>query len=197
MNEEYFSITSSEVWYSERKTYAPTEIGHPRKENQEIHGFEVLNGCGVISGTLYGGCIESIYEAIVGNRHPNEPEIIKKYNILLKDEEWQDKILFLETCEEKSAPEKLEEMLLTLENEGIFKRIKGLIIGKPSDEIYYEEYKDIYKKLFKDTDIPILYNINFGHAVPRCIIPYGAQATIDYDKKTITIDEPIFKRLKR
>ncbi len=44
-----------------------------------------------------------------------------------------------------------------------------------------------------DLNTPVLYNMNFGHSVPRCIIPYGAKATIDFDKKKVTIDETIFK----
>ena len=42
-------------------------------------------------------------------------------------------------------------------------------------------------------DTPVLYNLNFGHAVPRCIIPYDREATVDFDNKTVTISEPIFK----
>ena len=41
--------------------------------------------------------------------------------------------------------------------------------------------------------VPVLYNVNFGHSVPRCILPYGIQATVDYDNKRIFIDEPIFE----
>ena len=78
-------------------------------------------------------------------------------------------------------------------NRKIFDLVKGIIIGKPMDEKYYNEYKEIYKKVFSDLDTPILYNVNFGHSVPRCIIPYDAEATIDYDNKKIFINSPIFE----
>ena len=51
----------------------------------------------------------------------------------------------------------------------------------------YDEYKRVYKDFFKDSNLPIMYNINFGHAVPRCFLQYNATATVDYDKKTIKI----------
>ena len=35
--------------------------------------------------------------------------------------------------------------------------------------------------------------MNFGHAFPRCIIPYDAEATIDYDKKQVFINSQILK----
>ena len=34
-------------------------------------------------------------------------------------------------------------------------------------------------------NLPILFNVNIGHATPRCIIPFGVDATIDADKQVI------------
>lgn len=39
------------------------------------------------------------------------------------------------------------------------------------------------------TNIPILYNMNFGHTEPKCILPYGALAEINCDKATFSILE--------
>ena len=92
-------------------------------------------------------------------------------------------MLFLETSELAISPKELEKMLLEFKNRKIFNLVKGLIVGKPIDEKYYDEYKKVYKKVFADLDTPVLFNVNFGHAVPRCLIPYNAKATIDYDNK--------------
>ena len=70
--------------------------------------------------------------------------------------------------------------------------MKGIIVGKPFDEEYYDEYKKVYKNVFNDINTPVLYNVNFGHSVPRTLLPYGITATIDYDNKRIFVDEPIF-----
>ena len=48
-------------------------------------------------------------------------------------------------------------------------------------------------------DLPIMYNMNFGHTVPMMIIPYGALAEIDCNNK-FSILEPgalLFKKIKR
>lgn len=192
-NPQNFEIKSSPIWYEERLSYTPEEVGKPRVSHKEEHGFEVLNGEGIATGNLYGGCIESLYDALTGTNYGDENKVYEKYNILPSIEEWRNKILFIETSDGKSTPEQLETMLLEFKNRKILESVKGIIVGKPIDEVYYKEYKDIYKKVFKDLETPVLYNVNFGHAVPRCIIPYGVEATIDYDNKTITINEPIFK----
>ena len=195
MNEDGYEITSSPVWYSDRLSYGVEEVGKARTIHNEEHGFETLNGSGVVSGKLYGGCIESIYDAFTGATYSDEPQVYEKYNIFPTVEEWKEKILFLETSELMAEPEELEKMLMEFKKRNIFNLVKGLIVGKPIDEKYYEEYKDVYKKVFADLDTPILYNVNFGHSVPRCIIPYNAEATIDYDNKRIFINEPIFEKL--
>lgn len=188
LREEQFEITSSPVWYYDRESYDETQLGIPRKSMKEAHGFETIHGRGVVTGSLYGGCIESIYDALVGE----SSSVYQNYQILPSEEEWKDKILFLETSEERPTPEKLEDMLLEFKHRNIFSLVKGVIVGKPIDEKYYEEYKDVYHKVFSDLSTPILYNVNFGHSVPRCILPYGAKTTVDYNQKKIVINESIF-----
>ena len=79
----------------------------------------------------------------------------------------------------------------------IFNFVNGLIVGKPMDEKYYNEYKEVYRKVFADIDTPVLFNVNFGHSVPRCIIPYDAEAIVDYDNKKIVINTSIFENDKK
>lgn len=131
---------------------------------------------------------ESLYDAYTGERHGDDNEIYAKYNLLPTLDEWKEKILFLETSEEQISPDKLEQILMTLKNNKILENVKGILVGKPMNEKYYEEYKEVYKKVFANLDTSILYNINFGHSIPRCIIPYGAKAIIDYDNKKITVN---------
>lgn len=193
MNEDCFEIESSPIWYSDRESYSAEQVGVPRLVHKEVHGHETLNGTGVVTGFLYGGCLESIYDAMVENDNKDAPAIYRKYNIFPTDEEWSQKILFLETSELKIAPEALEKMLTELKNKNILNLVKGIIVGKPIDEFYYDEYKEVYKKVFADLNTPVLYNVNFGHSVPRCIIPYDAEATIDYDNKRIFINTQILE----
>ena len=192
-----YEIKSSQVWYKERKSFGIEELGKPREACKEEHGYEKLNGSGIITGKLYGGCIESIYDAFTGHRYSDEPQVFEKYNIFPTNEEWKEKILFLETSEEKPKPKELEKMLIELKKRKILNLVKGVIVGKPQDEEYYEDYKDIYRKVFIDIDTPVLFNVNFGHSAPRCIIPYDIEATIDYDEKRIFINEPILENNKK
>ena len=184
-----YEIVSSDIWYNERESYGPEELGKDRKSNKEEHGYEVLNGSGTIKGKLYGGCLDSIYDDYTGTRHVDEQEVFSKYGILPTVDEWKEKVLFLETSDEKMSPEEFNKELSYFKEMGIFNNVKGILFGKPDDEKYYDEYKDIIKDIFKDIDTPVLYNMNFGHSSPRCIMPYDMEVEVDYDNKKVVIND--------
>lgn len=187
------SIESSNLWYEERTDFSKNSVGTSRIQHLEEKGYEVLQGKGKVNGKLLGGCLESLYDILTNTRYDDEKAICEKYGLFPTLNEWKDKILFIETCEEKPKPEVFEKELITLKNTGIFDVISGIIVGKPQNEAYYEEYKEIYHKIIENKDLPIMYNVNFGHAYPRCIIPYGIEIEIDLDIKTITLKESIFE----
>lgn len=188
LNKTKIEIESSPVWYEDRKNYGISQLGIPRVEHQETHGFETINGSGIVKGKLFGGCIDSIYEMFTGERYGDEHIIFEKYKLLPTLKEWSEKILFLETSEKTPTPEKLKRILLKLKEMKILETVKGIIVGKPIDEINYKEYKEVYIDVMKELKTPVMYNVNFGHAVPRCVLQYDAIATIDYDNKTIIIE---------
>jgi muramoyltetrapeptide carboxypeptidase LdcA involved in peptidoglycan recycling len=184
-------IVSSPVWYEERRNFGPDQVGIERVFHPETHGFEVLRGSGVIRGELLGGCIESLYDQITGSRYADEKEIIARYGVFPSVEQWRGKILFAETSEEKPSPEKLRTMLVTLRQVDVFESITGILVGKPQDEAFYEEYKKEWLDLTEEYDLPILYNINIGHATPRSILPYGGNVSIDLDSARIFLEDTL------
>lgn len=185
-------IESSKVWYDERTDFSINAVGTSRVEHLEEKGYEVLQGKGKFNGRLLGGCLESFYDILTSTRYEDEKAICEKYGLFPTLNEWKNKILFIETCEAKPNPEEFEKELLALKKTGILDVISGILVGKPQDEQYYEEYKEIYYKVIENKELPILYNVNFGHSQPRCIIPYGIETEVDLDKKVITLKESIF-----
>ena len=176
---ENYEIKSSEYWSDDFVPWCVENIEKQRKLKKETHGYEVLQGSGKVVGKLLGGCIDA-FPIYIGT--PIWPTL----------EEFKDKILFLETSEDKPSPDYLKCYLMNLGAQGIFDVIKGIIVGKPQQEKYYEEYKEVYKtilKYFNKEDLPVLYNINIGHSSPICVLPMGTDVEIDYDNKKIKLLE--------
>jgi muramoyltetrapeptide carboxypeptidase LdcA involved in peptidoglycan recycling len=107
--------------------------------------------------------------------------------------EWRDKILFLETSEECPTPAAYQTMLQNLKCAGILSEVRAIITGKPQNERYYTDYCRALLTVTQDLDLPIMTNLNFGHAYPRTALPYELLATVDLDAQTLTIDEPYFR----
>lgn len=184
-------IVSSDIWYEERKVFSSDQVGVARVSRPETSGFEVLRGRGRVEGELLGGCIESLYEMLVGGRFPEQVKITNLYKLFPSVEEWKGKILFVETSEEKPDPKKMKKMLTALDNAGVLGAVSAVLVGKPQDEQFYDEYKKTWLEATKEYDLPILYNMNFGHAAPRCILPYGGKVIVDFDQIRVHLLQPL------
>ena len=181
-------IYPSDVWYNEREDFSEKAIGISMKEHHNS-GFELLRGNAKFEGQILGGCLETIFDIFDNSRYEDTVYLCQKYNLFPSLNEWENKILLLETSEERPKPELFRKMILKLQEYGIFDVISGLIIGKPQNEEYYNEYKQIILDEIRNKNLSIVYNINIGHSTPRCIIPFGVNAKVDIERQIIEFKE--------
>lgn len=177
-------ITPSDIWYDSRNDFSTDAIGTSMQSHKN-DGFILLQGSGTFDGEILGGCIDTIYDIFNGNRYADSPELCEAYGLFPTLDDWQNKILLLESSEEKATPDKYRRMLEEIKKYGVFEVINGVLIGKPADETYFDEYKQILKEVVNNPSLPIVININVGHATPRCIIPFGVHANVNVEKQEI------------
>ena len=177
-------ITPSDVWYRERESFTPEQVGRQLPALPD-HGFELLQGKPVFSGKILGGCIDSLYDLFNGERYADMPVLCRKYNLFPDARDWKGRILLLESSEEKPTPEQYRQALEYLRETGVFDAVSGVLAGKPMDETYADEYRQLLKEVIGKPDLPIVFNVNIGHAIHRCIIPFGTDATVDAGEQVI------------
>ena len=177
-------IVPSDIWYGERENFTPEQVGKELTSHPD-RGFELLQGAAVFSGKILGGCIDSMYDFFNGERHVDMPLLCEKYGLFPALEDWRGRILLLESSEEKMPPEKYRRALEYFKEKGVFDVVSGVLVGKPMDETYVEEYKQHLIDVIGDPRLPVVCNINIGHAEPRCIIPFGVEAVVDAEKQVI------------
>ena len=198
-------ITPSPVWYEERKDFSAAALGTEPVSHPEQHGYELLQGAPQFEGELLGGCIDSMGEMLLDDRADYyaeklrscgfsntdvfrpQGEIARRYNIFPDAGEWKGKIMFAETSEDQPEPKRLAEFLTAFRKAGVFDNLSGILVGKPMNECYYEQYKQVWRDNVQNPELPILYNVNIGHAAPRAILPYGAKAHVDAEKQEIRL----------
>ena len=177
-------IRPSDIWYEERTRFTPDQVGKPLTAHPD-HGFQLLQGPPVFSGKILGGCIDSLYDFFNGERYSDMPELCRRYRLFPDAEDWKGRILLLESSEEKPSPEKYRQALIYLKQTGVFQAVSGVLAGKPMDEAYAKEYQQLLVQEIGNPDLPILWNLNIGHAMPRCIIPFGVEAVVDAESQVI------------
>ena len=168
-------IRPSDVWYEERTDFSPKALGTARISHVNT-GFDLLQGNAQFEGEILGGCLESLYDIFDNSRYADSTDLC------------EGKILLLQTSEEKPEPENFKKMVQTLKETGIFEVISGLLVGKPMDETFYDDYKEALLDII-DNNIPIVYNLNVGHATPRAIVPFGVHAYVDAQEQVIRFDD--------
>lgn len=177
-------IPSAPYWYDDEdeKIWWSEENSHTMKQyHPEEIGYEVLQGTGAVQGPLLGGCLDVFIELTGTPLWPGA-------------DEWRGKLMFLETSEEDMSCDCLTWLLRNFAAQGIFDAVCGILVGKPARRSRHEPYKEVFRKVVGreagHPELPILWNVNFGHAEPIGVLPYGVQCRLDADAKTLTLMEP-------
>ncbi len=135
-----------------------------------------LNKNGMVEGQLIGGNLALIY-ALLGT----------SYSFKFKD-----KILFIEDIGESYYS--LDRMMMSLELAGVFRKIRGLIIGgmtnmgdEKDNKNYEESFDDFAYQVISDRlknyDFPTLFGFPNGHIFHNKPLIIGAEVMLNVGKK--------------
>lgn len=140
----------------------------------------------VIEGRLWGGCLEVL------NLHLS----VRRY--LPDFEDLNGAVLFIETSEEMPSEGLVYCFITALAEIGLLKKFKAILMAYPKAQFcgkYPPEGREAYilnqqiavKNALRDykSNIPVIFNMNFGHTDPQIIIPNGGMVSIDGHAKTI------------
>lgn len=86
--------------------------------------------------------------------------------------------------------------LQVLRHAGILDRISGMVVGIPDGIDGLESpdasptLRQIVLDVLGDRDIPVLGNVEFGHAGPNLPMPVGVRVALDAQQRTLSLLEP-------
>lgn len=130
---------------------------------------------GKASGKLIGGNL-SIVVSLIGTEY---------------DVDYADKILFLEDTDEK--PYRIDRMLTQLIEAGKFNNLAGIVLGKFNDcedeDPHSFSLKEVLFDRLYNLNIPVIYGMSFGHITNKFTLPFGINAELNVNNKTITLLE--------
>lgn len=165
-------------WTGQRVEWTE-ENRNVRKAMLPNPGPSFLQGSGKVSGPLFGGCLEVL-------------EMAKGTALWPERKLFRGAVLFLETSEEKPPPWLFEQCLRNYGTQGILQELSGILLGRPYQNSYAEEYQALARKVLREfhlESLPLAAGMDFGHNEPMCVLPIGALAEIDSGAKTVSILE--------
>ncbi len=166
-------------WTTELLDWADPDNQSRSRRRMPSTGAKLLQGSGCVRGRLIGGCAE-VLEMLKGSDWWPEPSY------------WDKCILFYETSEEAPSSGHVLRWLRNFHAQGILSRLSGLILGRAGgqmDEAQRTAQHAAVVRAFEEaglSSLPILADLDIGHTDPIATIPYGIEAQIDCEARTIT-----------
>ena len=167
---------------TERLDWADPSLQSQRRVLQPADSPRMLQGKGVVTGHLIGGCAEVL-------------EMLKGTAWWPPLHHWDGAIFFYETSEESPAPGYIRYWLRNFAAQGILHRLSGMLLARPdpgSDPDYPQKLEKAVVAALAEAglpDLPVLSGLDFGHASPILTLPYGVRASIDSEAANLTIHE--------
>ncbi len=172
-------LPNSEGWTTQYLDWFDTSLQNVQRTLIPPTGWHFIRGNTVVQGPLIGGCIE-VLEMLKGTDYWPDLAV------------WTDSILFFETSEDMPKPEYFRWWLRSYATLGILKGAKGIILGRPYDNLYVDEYEVELLRILDEEGLyhlPVITRMDFGHTCPSFTLPYGRLAEIDCVNKTFSILE--------
>ena len=135
----------------------------------------MIQGSGKVIGRLIGGCAGPLHQIMGTFAYPQR-------------DAWEDSIIFLENGSPYGSALAGFHEWRAFAASGVFDKAKGMITNNLN-----EEETDLLLRFLKyevhREDLPVLTNVDFCHRTPMTVLPMGAKAEIDCEKKTFSILE--------
>jgi muramoyltetrapeptide carboxypeptidase len=111
-------------------------------------------------------------------------------------------ILFFEDV--KLPPYHLDGFLTQLAAAGKLQQVAGVVVGEMKDCDWGDlrqatdwarsrSLEDVLEEHLEPLGVPVLYKLPLGHGKHLAALPLGVRCTLDADRRTLTVDEPVFR----
>jgi muramoyltetrapeptide carboxypeptidase LdcA involved in peptidoglycan recycling len=152
-------------------------------------GWQWVNAGNVVEGITWGGNLEIIDWQLRANRY------------ILPEESYRGKILYLETSEELPSAVYIYRVLMCMGERGLLQQFAALLVARPKawsfesphnaeeKARYIREQEEAIKSALAEYHPRVLavFNLDFGHTDPQCVIPNGGWIQVDGVQKRIFV----------
>lgn len=182
-----FELTPAEGWTDHDHDWAVPENLETEPPLFPGTGW-TWQGSKVVSGKLWGGCIEILDWQLAANRW------------MLPTESYGG-VLFGETSEEMPSSETVYRILRNFGERGLLERFDAVLWGRPKSSSLFQEltpeesvayvtgqYLAVDRALAEyNPDAVVVKGLDIGHTDPMLVLPYGGPVRVDPAAQRITV----------
>lgn len=143
----------------------------------------------VVTGRGWGGNLEILSWLLMADRETGAPE------------EYEGRVLFLETSEELPAAEEVFRILRAMGERGLLRRFPALLMGRARawslDRRQEPAARTAYRAAQRAAVLRafgqyapgtlIVFDVDLGHTDPQQVLPYGGEIRVDARERRITV----------
>lgn len=142
-----------------------------------------------VSGPVWGGCFVVLEQFLAVDRFVPDPGT--------------EFVLAVESSEIMPDPYTVKSVLRCLGERGLLENADAVVVGRPRtqhreprSERERRRYRDQQREAIRQVcrtyrpDVPILFDLDFGHTDPQIPVPIGGQITLDPSSESVVFDEP-------
>ncbi|MNC19697.1 Murein tetrapeptide carboxypeptidase [compost metagenome] len=135
-----------------------------------------------IKGRLLGGCIDVIRH-IIGTPYGDVQRFTEEYL------HGEPILWYLENCELNTVD--LRRSLIQMRHAGWFDNCSGILFGRSGGNQPVDDYtaEDVYQALSGELQLPVIYEMDFGHLPPQMTLINGAYAEVEVVKGLGTLKQ--------
>ncbi len=182
-----FEMTPAPEYTDEDRDWAePATLQEPPTMYPNT-GWKWLNAGSIVEGITWGGCLEIIDWHLRVNKY------------LQPEEAYRGKILYLETSEELPSATYVYHMLMCMAERGLLQQFAAILIARPKawslacrnsaeeKARFIAEQEEAVKAALAEycPHVMTVFNMDFGHTDPQCVIPNGGWIKVDGVEKRI------------
>jgi muramoyltetrapeptide carboxypeptidase LdcA involved in peptidoglycan recycling len=144
-------------------------------------GWTWLNGGRIVEGIAWGGSLEIV------DRH------LRASKYLLPPDAYEGSVLYLETSEELPSATYVYCVLMCMAERGLLQRFAAVLVARPKawdfespntaeeKARFRREQEKAVRQVLREYHPRALavFNLDFGHTDPQCVIPNGGRVRVD------------------
>lgn len=175
-NPDNFTQTSYELFEMERNRGVETATA-PFNLTEKVVYKNLYENSGnnneevTISGRLIGGCMD-VLKVIIGTKMDKTKEFCEAFP--------EGMLWYLENCEMPITD--FKRTLWQMKQVGWFDNANGFIIGRTRANLPMGDftYEDALHDVLDDMNVPVIYDVDFGHVAPQWTMINGSFAEFKY-----------------